>query len=39
VIRETGRVEPGPAAVAVYEGGHEVFQALYPALQRVFTGC
>jgi xylulokinase len=36
VLAEAARVEPLPANVAVYERGHRVFQALYPALQPLY---
>jgi xylulokinase len=35
VIREQSRTAPGPDQ-AVYAGGHEVYQALYPALKDLF---
>jgi xylulokinase len=36
VVAEAARVEPDRARVAVYERGHKVFQALYPALQPLY---
>jgi xylulokinase len=35
VIREQNRTAPGPDA-AVYASGHEIYQALYPALKGLF---